>query len=201
MLNMEIRNNTLTVEGYVNAVERYSKEIRENGKIFFEKIESGAFKRALENNDNVQMYFNHNPKRILAQQKNKTLNLTEDNIGLKVRATIDDNEIIDQAKKGNLTGWSFGFTCIKDNWEDNKRSIRDLHLFEVSLLNVEPAYIGTSVEFRDKDETVIKSIRSGGLSLKESTEEKDEDFIDEEKRQMQLQKLELDIFFSKLQNH
>lgn len=47
-MKMEIRDGCMTIEGYVNAVERYSKEIRENGKTFIEKIESGAFKKALE---------------------------------------------------------------------------------------------------------------------------------------------------------
>lgn len=102
------------------------------------------------------MLFNHNENRVLARQNDNSLELKEDNIGLKAKATIRDLDVIDEAKKGHLTGWSFGFSCLEDSWEDEKRSIKSLYLYEVSLLNVEPAYMGTSVEVRSSEETPTK---------------------------------------------
>lgn len=157
-MEIEVRKGFITVSGYVNAVERFSREICENGKKFIEKIESGAFKRALETNKNIKMLFNHNDKKVLASQENETLELSEDNIGLKVRAKITDEDVIKDAVDGNLTGWSFGFRCIKDSWEDEKRTVKELELFEVSLLNVEPAYFGTSVEIRNDNKIELRKV-------------------------------------------
>ena len=67
-------------------------------------------------------------------------------------------------KRGELRGWSFGFTDAVDRWEDvseglQRRTIDDLELREVSVLTVTPAYVGTSVEVRGDDvcETEFRS--------------------------------------------
>lgn len=199
MWTLEFRDKHMTIEGYVNAVERYSKELREHGKKFTEKIKAGAFKKALERNKNVKLLFNHNQERVLANQEDNTLELTEDSIGLRAKATIRDEIVIEDAKAGRLTGWSFGFTCLSDSWKnDTRRIVNDLYLHEVSLLNVEPAYIGTSVEVRRADDTVITEVRvyteeqttvkdTEEQTAKKDTEENKD--IDALERYIQLQKL------------
>ena len=85
-MRYEVREDSVLITGYVNAVERLSKPIRENlhGKVrtFLERIRSGTFKTALQRNDNVLVLLNHDENRVLASTKEGTAILQEDNIGL-----------------------------------------------------------------------------------------------------------------------
>lgn len=155
-MELEIRGNALHISGYVNAVERESRRLpaRMCSKAksdFVEKISAGAFGRAVSRAKEVRLMFNH--KRDIGGTADGTLKLSEDNIGLKAQAVITDPEAVEAAKRGELRGWSFGFTGAKDRWEDvseglQRRTIDDLDLQEVSILSVTPAYVGTSVELR-----------------------------------------------------
>lgn len=155
-MELEIRGNALHISGYVNAVERESRRLpaRMCSKAksdFVEKISAGAFGRAVSRAREVRLMFNH--KTDIGGTADGTLKLSEDNIGLKAEATVTDPETVEAAKRGELRGWSFGFTGAKDRWEDvseglQRRTIDDLDLQEVSILSVTPAYVGTSVELR-----------------------------------------------------
>lgn len=163
-MNISIREDKVIIEGYVNAVERNSKPLNERGVTFIERIAAGAFKRALARARDIRILLNHNAARDLGGIKDGNLELEEDNIGLRARAEITDPEVIDDARKGNLVGWSFGFT--DDNVTQLRdeesglplRKVNDLELLEVSLLNRKksPAYVGTLVNVRDNGE--IKKI-------------------------------------------
>lgn len=166
-MELEIRGNALHISGYVNAVERESRRLpaRMCSKAksdFVEKISAGAFGRAVSRAKEVRLMFNH--KRDIGGTADGTLKLSEDNIGLKAAAVITDPEAVEAAKRGELRGWSFGFTGAKDRWEDvsdglQRRTIDDLDLQEVSILSVTPAYVGTSVELRGESlaETEFRS--------------------------------------------
>lgn len=145
----------LEVSGYVNAIDRYSKELYGSKGKFIEKVAPTVFQRALEKASNVDMLLNHDVRRKLASIEDGTLELKEDNIGLHAKAVISDAEVIGEARCGNLKGWSFGFRVLEDSWEDSsgvaKRTLEDIDLMEVSLLTIEPAYIATSVQVRSED--------------------------------------------------
>lgn len=154
-MKIQIRDDKVTLDGYVNAVERESKLIHENGKVFTEIIQAGAFQRALDlakrMNQPVKVLLNHDYNRQIADST--TVDLHEDTIGLRFTGTIDDPEVVKDAREGRLSGWSFGFRAFKDEWTDTdpaKRTVRELYLPEVSLLDSSkiPAYNGTSVEMR-----------------------------------------------------
>lgn len=156
MMKLEIRNDgSIMVEGYVNAVGRYSKELYGSNGKFIEQVEPQTFTRALEKAQNVDMLLNHDVRRKLADTATGSLELREDNIGLYARATITDDEVIAEARAGNLKGWSFGFKDNAINVDDSetvhKRTLTDIDLMEVSLLTIEPAYIATSVQVRSED--------------------------------------------------
>lgn len=155
-MQVEIRSATeVKISGYVNAVERDSKVLPKamasdaDGE-FVEKIQAGAFSRAISNNPDVKIFFNHERK--IGGVSEGNLHLTEDNIGLHAEALIADEEVVNLAKRNMLTGWSFGFTNAKAKWEQygdlKRRTITDLELREVSILTKTPAYIATSVELR-----------------------------------------------------
>ena len=92
----------------------------------------------------------------LANTKDGTAILVEDNIGLRATVEITDENVISKAKKKLLRGWSFGFYCNEQDEEVGedgitKRSVKDIDLIEVSIIDDKkiPAYIGTSIEMRD----------------------------------------------------
>lgn len=161
-MNIRIKENSVVIEGYVNAVERSSKPLYSRFGEFIEKIVAGAFGRALKRNDDVRILLNHNPERDLGGTGSGELELTEDSIGLHARAIITDEQVINDAKHNNLVGWSFGFTDREvEILQDSEtglplRRVKDLDLFEVSILNREktPAYNGTLVEVRDNGDKV-----------------------------------------------
>lgn len=161
-MNIRIKENSVVIEGYVNAVERSSKPLYSRFGEFIEKIVAGAFGRALKRNDDVRILLNHNPERDLGGTGSGELELTEDSIGLHARAIITDEQVINDAKHNNLVGWSFGFADREvEILQDSEtglplRRVKDLDLFEVSILNREktPAYNGTLVEVRDNGDKV-----------------------------------------------
>ena len=165
-MKIEVREDSVVISGYVNAIERYSKPIRETlrGKIrtFIEKIRAGVFKTALKRNDNVLVLLNHNHDRILANTKDGTAKLEEDNIGLRAEVTITDKEVVEKARNNKLVGWSFGFSANADelgtDGNSETRTITDLDLYEVSILDdtKSPAYYGTSIEARSSSEKVLE---------------------------------------------
>lgn len=157
-MNIRVTKDSVQIDGYVNAVERLSKPLKDRLGEFVERVKVGAFKRALERADDVRLLLNHDWTRDLGGIKDGNLELYEDAIGLHARATITDKEVMEQAKKGELRGWSFGFTDRDvDQGEENGltvRNVKDLDLFEVSLINRSrvPAYDGTLVAVRSADD-------------------------------------------------
>lgn len=156
-MKINIRANSVEIEGYVNAIERNSKPLWSRMGQFIERICKGAFKKALKRNDNVKILLNHDPSRELGSTKQGNLELEEDNIGLRVRAIITDKEVIEKARNGDLVGWSFGFTDreVENTIERGMplRAVKDLNLEEVSILDrtKTPAYDGTLIMARDED--------------------------------------------------
>lgn len=203
-MNIEIREDSVRITGYVNAVERLSKPITEplKGKVrtFLERIKAGVFRTALKRNDNVLILLNHDKKRVLATTKNNTARLVEDNIGLRADVTIYDKEVIQKARNNQLVGWSFGFVPNADEFgTDGKNDIRtvtDLDLSEVSILDdtKEPAYYGTSIEARTKEDVCYRS------SFLESKEQDDtlEDKETAEFQEIALTEEQLEILSSKV---
>lgn len=171
-MKVNIRADHVEIEGYVNAVERNSKTLRDRIGEFVERVCKGAFKKALKRNDDIKILLNHDATRELGSTKQGNLELKEDNIGLHARATIYDKEVIDDARNNRLVGWSFGFHDIDVDRSMHEgvvyRTIRDLDLREVSIINNKksPAYEGTLIMARADDSDDRLLLRS-------------EDFIDE----------------------
>ena len=165
-MKVEIRNDSVVITGYVNAVERWSKPLRMNLRgvmqRFIERIKAGTFRTALKRNDNVKVLLNHNPDRELANTKDGTAILEEDNIGLRAEVTITDPEVVEKARNHKLVGWSFGFYSNCDEVAQEAtmatRTVTDMDLVEVSILDdtKSPAYYGTSIETRNEGDTPLE---------------------------------------------
>lgn len=152
-MKIELRNNGVHLEGYVNVCGRESRTLHDLHGPFIEIIKPGTFAKSLEQRSNVGLMLNH--KRNLEPTN---LELYEDNIGLRAMIDIDDPEVVELAEHRKLTGFSFGFVAKSDIWDDTqevrRRTIDGLDLQEVSILSVTPAYIATSIEARDGDATL-----------------------------------------------
>lgn len=154
-MKVNVRADSVEIEGYVNAIERDSKPLWSRMGQFIERICKGAFKKALQRNNDVKILLNHNPEKVLGSTAQGNLELIEDNIGLHARATITDKEVVEKAKRGELVGWSFGFydrSVIKRVVDGMlHRNVEDLDLDEVSILDntKTPAYDGTLIMARD----------------------------------------------------
>lgn len=164
-MRIEIRSDSVILDGYVNAVLRDSRPIKTPQGEFIERIEARAFEKALNRADNVDFLLNHNRERKLGSTQEGNIELFEDNIGLRAIATVTDKEVIEKAKQKKLRGWSFGMYVNKDRIEERTenipiRHIEDLDLVEVSIIDdrLNPVYTATSVEMR-ADEEVINEQR------------------------------------------
>lgn len=174
-----IRADHVHIEGYVNAVERLSKPITERLGTFRERVCAGTFKKALKRANDVRILLNHNEARDLGGIKDGNLKLEEDAIGLRAEADIFDQAVMDDAKAGNLVGWSFGFYPIesRDTSEDGMpiKELHDIDLQEVSLLNRQhtPAYDGTLVAVRDNEEKMIlgETMFADSIEIREDSPE------------------------------
>jgi HK97 family phage prohead protease len=191
-MQITIRADSVELEGYVNSIERKSKPLWSRIGQFVERICKGAFKRALERNDNVRIMLNHTKD--IGGQKDGNLELYEDAIGLHARATITDPEVIDKAKEGRLVGWSFGFYDreVEQKRDENGyplRDVIDLDLEEVSILDdrTTPAYDGTLVSVRSDeksiyygesftDEIQLREERTEDVPKQQETVEKDKHY-------------------------
>ena len=156
-MRIEIRNDSVLIDGYVNAVERDSKVLTDASGKFIERIASGAFRRSLERakktSSPVKVLLNHDYTRVLSSNADDSTVINEDNIGLRCKCEIRDKEVIEKARSKKLVGWSFGFIPIKEERTDEEiphRTVRELELKEVSILDdtKKPAYNGTSIEVR-----------------------------------------------------
>ncbi len=155
---VRVKDDSVEIEGYVNSVERKSRPLLSRIGRFVERICKGAFKKAIDRNDNIRLLLNHNWERDLGGTKDGNLTLTEDNIGLHARAIIKDKDVIEKARNGSLVGWSFGFNDreVENSVEHGipTRDVKDLDLFEVSILDrtKTPAYEGTLLSVRSDEE-------------------------------------------------
>ena len=187
-MNVVIRADHVEISGYVNAVERPSKVLHERSGDFIETMKEGAFKKALARNDNVRVLLNHDWNRDLGGTKDGNLELEEDNIGLRARAKIYDKDVIEKARRNELTGWSFGFTDRDvDKSYDEKgllhRAVKDLNLDEVSILDRTrtPAYKGTLIMARDDENILLgeeRDFESSDVVIEERQEPKQQEIVE-----------------------
>lgn len=151
---LENTNNEgeMIVEGYAAVFETetdlgWCKEV----------ISRDAFNNC--NMSDCVLKYNHNDNcLILARTRNKSLELTVDSKGLKIKANLIDTtqnrDIYKMIKAGLLDKMSFAFSVRKQEWdyENDVRRITEIsQLFDVSVVDV-PAYETTEIYARSKED-------------------------------------------------
>ena len=143
-----------TVAGYAAVFG----EVADIGGYFHEVIARGAFTNTIKIAD-VRAYFDHNRGRVLGRSSSGTLRLSEDNKGLAVEIdlpdTTDGRDVRELISRGDVTGMSFGFRVLRQEWDEisdpPKRTILEVELDEVSIVS-EPAYDGAQIALRSLEE-------------------------------------------------
>ena len=148
--------NEMIIEGYAVVFNQitdlgWCKEI----------IDRNAF-NGTDMKDCVLKYNHEDSVFILARTRNKSLELTIDDHGLKVRAklidTTNNRDIYKMIKEGLLDKMSFGFTVAERSWDyetDTRTILRISKLFDVSVVDF-PAYEQTEIYTRNKSEDEYK---------------------------------------------
>lgn len=131
---------------------------------FYEEIAPGAFSKTLAEGD-ARMLIDHDSYYVVSRSSAGTLALSEDERGLAVDSALDTElsyvrDLKANLRNGNVTGMSFGFYVIKDEWnsesievegadpvEVDVRVIREVRLIEVSAVTF-PAYPETEAELK-----------------------------------------------------
>ena len=147
-----------TLTGHAAVYNRWSDELHTFAGSFREKIAPGAFRNVLRRKPDVRLLFNHDANFPLARTKSGTLELTEDDQGLAVRAqlapTSFGNDLRMAMERGDVDQMSFAFTVGADEWDDSDknsitRTIREFDdLFDVSVVTY-PAYPDTDAVVRE----------------------------------------------------
>lgn len=162
-MRAELRSDGLHISGYVNVPGRESRPVMTpHGKVI-EIIEQRAFARAIQRADNIRMLLDHNPARELASTEAGTLAVREDAVGLRAESLVTDPDVIEDAKKGKVRGWSFNIKNPIDTIEERAdgqlpiRRIKDLDMDEITLVvDKVPVYSSTSIEVRADGEESIE---------------------------------------------
>jgi len=144
--DLEVRSEDgMTLEGYAAVFNSRS----ENLGGFTETIAPGAFSQTLKARNDIKLLWNHDTSAVLGSTRAGTLELREDEKGLRVMAELPDTtlgrDISYLVKRGDIDSFSFGFSVMEDSWNSagNERTLESVRLFEVSLVSF-PAYSATA---------------------------------------------------------
>ena len=138
---------------------------------YTESVASGAFARSLGRSPDVRLLVNH-AGLPLARTTAGTLDLSEDDHGLRTEAGLDPSDpdvasLVPKMRRGDLNQMSFGFRIPNDGdtWSDDysQRTLRqiDIHDGDVSIVTY-PANPGTVAGLRSgrSVEPIMSALRS-----------------------------------------
>ena len=144
----------MIVEGYAAVFNKSA-----NMGWYTEIIDRNAFNDC-DMKDCVLKYNHENNFLILARTRNGSLQLTVDDKGLKIRASLIDTtqnkDIYKMIQAGLLDKMSFAFTVKKAEWDydnDIRRITSIDKLFDVSVVDT-PAYESTEIFARKKEDYI-----------------------------------------------
>jgi HK97 family phage prohead protease len=198
-VDFEVRaeGDGMTFTGYASVFNSPSEDL--GG--FVEYVAPGAFKRSLQSRNEVKLLWNHDAGEPLASLRGGTMQLVEDERGLKVTAQLPNTsrgrDIAELLRTNVIDSMSFGFNVIKDSWsrDGQTRTLESVRLFEVSIVSF-PAYESTTAQVRSQP-TINPDQLADALLKLESGEELDEenatlitDVVNKLKAQPEVQEVE-----------
>ena len=141
------------IEGHAAVFDSWSETL---GGIFpfREIVRKGAFAESI-GRDDIRALFNHDPNYVLGRNRSGTLELVEDEVGLRVRINPPETswakDLQTSIRRGDITQMSIGFVVQDDEWSTENgidtRELKKVQLFDVSPVTY-PAYTATDVGVR-----------------------------------------------------
>jgi len=141
------------IEGHAAVFDSWSETL---GGIFpfREIVRKGAFAESI-GRDDIRALFNHDPNYVLGRNRAGTLELVEDEVGLRVRINPPETswakDLQTSIRRGDITQMSIGFVVQDDEWSTENgidtRELKKVQLFDVSPVTY-PAYTATDVGVR-----------------------------------------------------
>lgn len=162
-MRAELRADGLHISGYVNVPGRASRPVLTKHGRVIEVIEQRAFASAITRAGAIRMLLDHDQSRVLATTEEGTLNLREDEVGLRAESVVTDEAVIAGAKAGKLKGWSFNMKNVVDSIEERAdglpiRHVKSFDMDEITLvMNKVPVYSSTSIEMRADTEEEVET--------------------------------------------
>jgi HK97 family phage prohead protease len=142
----------IVVEGYASVFDE-PYEVWDWLGPFNEVIDQGAFTKSLAEKDDVRLLLNHEGLP-LARTKSGTLDLAQDDVGLKILARLDPADpdvagLAPKMRRGDVDEMSFAFRVTKQQWSPDftERHIKEVKLYDVSMVTF-PANPATSAWLR-----------------------------------------------------
>lgn len=155
------RATTASGAGFIgHAVVFNEKSVDLGG--FVEIIAPSAISRTLQERIDLRALWNHNTDFPLGRLSAGTLGVAKDSRGLAVKIipTIGFDREMDAVDSGNVTGMSFGFRTLDDEWTMDGpmplREVTDMRVSEVSIVTF-PAYPQTDVHL-DRSLTSVRAL-------------------------------------------
>lgn len=152
IINTKDAESKMHVSGYAAVFEQPTEMAEIDGIKYFEVIDRNAFAGA--DLSDVCFRYNHSTDVfILARTRNRTLQLTVDDKGLKIDADLADiqagRDLCELIKRGDIDKMSFGFYVaadgdVFDTQTHTRRILKFDSLIDVSAVPF-PAYDGTSI--------------------------------------------------------
>lgn len=128
---------------------------------FREVIAPGAFTRTLAERRDVLALVDHDTTRVLGRTRSGTLALEETAEGLAYRIALPDttagNDLRALAQRGDIGGVSMGFVAKRDSWDGELRTLHEIELHEISIVQAHAAYPTTTVSLRSRDNAGLRN--------------------------------------------
>lgn len=138
---------------------------------FVERVAPGAFSKTLVEQD-VRALYNHDDKLVLGRLSSGTLRMVEDGDGLSYEVdlpnTTTGRDVAELLRRGDVTGSSFGFRVLDDEWGETEtgfplRTLRAVSLHDVGPVTF-PAYMDATASLRSLALRSLAESRSLDLS-------------------------------------
>lgn len=160
---IEIRaeGKTLIAHGYAARFDKLSQNL--GG--FVEKVAPGAFTKTVQEQD-IRALFNHSESAVLGRNRSGTLRLEENTEGLQYEIDLPDTtagrDVATLLERGDVSGSSFGFRMLDEEWGENDNGFPVRTLKQASLRDVGPV---TFPAYSDSSSALRSFSEQRGLKL------------------------------------
>lgn len=135
---------------------------------FREIIRAEAVNRSVNGGADIRALVDHDTGKVIGRTTAGTLALRKDKRGLRADINPPDTtagrDIVESVSRGDISGMSFGFRVLDDEWHLEEgmpiREVLDMEISEVSIVAF-PAYEGTDVGVAQRSLQQFKASQKG----------------------------------------